>query len=134
LIVPEAPRVVASRESPWFTVELREDGILVYRPVPGLVITHQVALQVLAVGLQIVDGPKPTLVHLQDTARVEREARAFFASEDYMRLCSQTALVVGSPVSRVIGSFFVGLNRPSYPYKIFDDPEEAAEWLRGFVS
>ena len=132
--MPEAAQVVASRECPWFKVELRSDGILAYHPIPGLVLTHEVALQVLEVGLQIVDGPKPTMVLMQDIARVEREARAFFASEEYMQLCSQTALVVGSPVSRVIGYFFVGLNRPKYPYKIFEDPELAAEWLRGFVA
>ena len=125
--------VVASRKCPWFTVVLRADGILAYHPVPGLELTHSIALQVLEVGLQIVDGPKPTLVLMQDMARVDREARAFFASEEYMRLCSQTALVVGSPVSRVIGNFFVGLNSPKYPYKIFDDPDSAAAWLRGFL-
>jgi hypothetical protein len=131
--VPNAPRIVALRECPWFTVVLRDDGILAYHPISGLVITYEVALQVLEVGMQITDGPRPTLVLMQDMARVDREARALFASEEYMRLCSQTALVVGSPVSRVIGSFFVGLNRPKYPYKIFGDPEQAAEWLREFV-
>jgi hypothetical protein len=131
--VSQAPRVVASRECPWFTVVLRDDGILAFHPIAGLVLTHEVALQVIQVGLQIADEPKPTLVLMQDMARVERDARAFFASEEYMRLCSQTALVVGSPVSRVIGNFFVGLNRPKYPYKLFEDPELAAEWLRGFV-
>ena len=130
----QAPRVVASRECPWFTVVLREDGILAYYPVPGLVLTHEVALRVLQLGLEIADGPKPTLVVMPDMARVDREARALFASDDYMRLCRQTAGVVGSPVSRVIGNFFVGLNRPKYPYKIFDDPELATEWLRGFDS
>jgi hypothetical protein len=132
--VPRATRIVASRECPWFTVGLRDDGILEYHPIPGLVITYQVALQVIEVGLQVVDTPKPTLVLMQELARVEREARALFASDDYLRLCSQTAVVVGSPVSRVVASFFVGLNRPKYPYKIFEDPELAAEWLRGFVS
>ena len=132
--MPQAPRIIASRECPWFTVALRDDGILAYHPRPGLVLTHEVALQVLQVGRQIADGPKPTLVLMQDMARVERAARAFLASEEYMRLCSQTALVVGSPVSRVIGNFFIGLNQPRYPYKLFDDPELAAEWLRGFVS
>lgn len=128
------PGIVASRESPWFTVALRDDGILAFHPIPGLELTYAIALQCMEVGLQIADGPKPTLVLMQEIARVDREARAFFASEAYMRLCSQTALVVGSPVSRVIASFFVGLNRPSYPYRIFDDPQRAAEWLRGFVA
>jgi hypothetical protein len=73
------------------------------------------------------------MVLMQDMARVDREARAFFASEEYTCLSSQTALVVGSPVSRVIGNFFVGLNRPKYPCKIFDEAEAAEAWLRGFV-
>jgi hypothetical protein len=126
-------RVLASREIPAFRVELRSDGLLVYHPLPGLALTYAIARQVLVEGLKIVDGPKPTMVLMQDMARVDREARALFASEEYMRLCSQTALVVGSPVSRVIGNFFVGLNRPRYPCKIFDQPELAAAWLRGFV-
>jgi hypothetical protein len=132
--VSVAPRVVVSRESPWFTVVLRDDGILAYHPKPGLVLTREVALQVLEIGLQIVDRPKPALVLMQDVARVDRDARAFFASEEYLPLSSQTALVVGSPVSRVIGNFFVGLNRLKYPCRIFDDTERAVDWLRGFVS
>jgi hypothetical protein len=132
--VPEAPRVVATRECPWFTAVLRDDGILAYHPKPGLILTLEIASQVLQVGLQIVDGPKPTLVLMQEVQRVDRHARAFFASEEYLRLSCQTALVVGSPVSRVIGNFFVGLNRLKYPCRIFDDPQLAVAWLRGFVS
>jgi hypothetical protein len=131
--MPESLRVVASRESPWFTAYLRDDGLLVYGAAPGLVITRTVALQVIEIGLQIVDEPKPTMVLMQDMARVDREARALFTSEAYNEVCSQTALVVGSPVSRVIGNFFVGLNRSRHLFKIFDDPALAVEWLRGFV-
>ena len=129
----DAPRILASRETRWFTVVLREDGILAFHPVPGLVLTYEVALQVFEVGMQITECARPTMVLMQDIGRVEREARAYFAGGEYMQLCSQTALVVGSPVSRVIGNFFVGLNRPQYPHKIFDDPELAAQWLREFV-
>lgn len=132
--MPDAPCVVAFRECPSFSVVLREDGILVYRPNAGLALTHPIALQVLDLGLQLVDAPTPALVLMQDIGRVDREARALFASEEYTRLCSQTALVVGSPVSRVVGHFFIGLNRPRYPLKLFDHPEPAAQWLRGFLS
>jgi hypothetical protein len=126
---------VATREHPAFRVALRSDGVLVYFPRRGLVLTYQIALQVLEEGAQIITGPRPTLVLMQDMARVEREARAFFASEEYMRrLSSQTALVVGSPVSRVIANFFVGLNRPTYPCRAFDDAELALSWLRSFVT
>jgi len=128
-------QVVACREHPAFRVALRPDGILVYYPRPGLVLTYEIALQVLEEGTKIISGPKPTMVLMQDMARVEREARAFFASEEYMRrLSTQTALVVASPVSRVIANFFVGLNRPNYPCKAFDDPRRALLWLRSFLT
>ena len=81
----EAPRIVASRECRWFTVVLRDDGILAYHPIAGVVLTHEIALLVLELGMQIADRPTPTMVLMQDVARVEREARAFFASEEYMR-------------------------------------------------
>ena len=129
----DEPRVVAMRECSGFSAYLREDGLLVYRAAPGLVITHALAREIIEIGVQIVDEPKPTMVLMQDIARVDREARMLFASEQYTRLCSHTALVVGSPVSRVIGSLFVGRNRSKNLYRIFDDPRLATVWLQGFV-
>lgn len=127
----ETSGVVASRKCPWFNVWLREDGILVYRPYPGMVCTEEQAWQVLEVGLQLAQGcARPTLVLMQDIARVERGARECFASVEYRELCSRTALVVGSPVSRVIGSFFLGLNRLKYPCRVFDDSDLALRWLQ----
>lgn len=128
-----APSVIASKHCDAFKVVLRSDGILAYHPVRGLILTHPIALQVIELGAQIANGPKPTLVLMQDMARVDRHARECLASEAYMRVCSQTALVVGSPVSRVIGNFFVGLNRPKYPLRLFDDLARATQWLLGFV-
>lgn len=128
--MPEAASLVASRSCSWFTVGLRRDGILVYQPLPGADVSIDFAAQVLELGLQVAEGrTRPTLVLMQDVARIDREARAFFASDAYLRLSSQTALVVSSPVSRVIGSFFIGLNRLKYPCKVFDDQERAVAWL-----
>jgi hypothetical protein len=133
--MPEAAIIVASRSCAWFTVGLRTDGILVYQPRPGADVSYDFAAQVLELGLQVADGrTRPTLVLMQDLARVDREARTFFASDAYLRLTGQTALVVSSPVSRVIGHFFVGINRLKYPCRVFDDQERAVAWLRGAVA
>ena len=131
----QAPRAVASRKCDLFSVYLRDDGLLEYRPVPGALLTHAGAMQVLALGKEIAGGrARPTLVRMEDIGRVDREAREFFASEEYLALSSQTALVVGSPVSCVIGNFFVGLNPILYPCKVFTDPVKAEAWLRGFTT
>ena len=129
--MPEAVSIVVSRSCPRFTVGLREDGILVYEPFPGADVSVDFAAQVLELGLQVADGrTRRTLVLMQDVARVDREARMLFASDAYLRLTCQTALVVSSPVSRVIGNFFIGLNCVKYPCKIFDDQARAVAWLR----
>jgi len=133
--MPEAASIVASRSCPRFTVGLRKDGILVYKPRPGADVSIDFATQVLELGLQVAAGrTRPTLVLMQDLARIDREARMLFASEAYLRLTSHTALVVSSPVSRVIGNFLIGLNRLKYPCKIFDDQERAVAWLQAPIA
>jgi hypothetical protein len=127
--VPEAPRVIASRQGSWFEVLLRDDGIIVYRAHAGFEVTRDDAWEILQLGLEITTTPRRTLVLMQDVARVDREARELFASDAFLSLTHQTALVVGSPVSRVIGNFFVGLNRLKYPVRVFDDPKRALAWL-----
>ena len=129
----QSVRVVAFRDGTHYRVELRSDGILCYRVLPGGVFTGDMARRILADGLALTNRPLPCLVLMQEVARAEREARAFFASEDYLSLASHTALVVGSPVSRVVGNFFVGLNPPKYPIRIFNDPTKAVEWLRTYA-
>ena len=129
----EDVRVISSYRDPGYQIELRSDGILCYRATPGMTLTLEIAKRLLEDGLTLTEEARPCLVLMQDVARVERRARDFFSSDQYLTLASQTALVVGSPISRVIGNFFVGLNRPKYPLRIFDDPRKAIEWLRGFL-
>jgi hypothetical protein len=130
--MPEAASIVASRSCSEFTVGLRSDGILIYEPRAGVDVSIDYACRVLELGLQIAGGrTRPILVLMQEVRRIDRDARAFFASDAYLRLAYRTALVVSSPVSRVIGSFFVGLNRLKYPCKVFDEQERAVAWLGG---
>lgn len=133
--MPEPSSIVATRSCSRFTVGLRKDGIIVYQPRPGADVSYDFAAQILELGLQLANGrTRPTLVLMQDIARIDRAARTLFASEAYLRLTSQTALVVRSPVSRVIGNFFIGLNRVKFPCMIFDDQERAVAWLQGLVA
>ena len=43
------------------------------------------------------------------------------------------AIIVDSPVSRLIGSFFLGLNKPPFPTKLFTSEADAVEWLKGYL-
>lgn len=43
------------------------------------------------------------------------------------------ALLIGSPVSRMIGNFFLGINRLRVPVRLFSDEAEALEWLKRYL-
>ena len=39
------------------------------------------------------------------------------------------AVVVSNPVNRMIGQFFIRLNRPPFDLKLFDDHDRALSWV-----
>lgn len=74
----------------------------------------------------------PVLVDMSAIGSQDREARAIYSGDlasTFTRCC---ALIVASPVARVIGSFFLGFNRPRYPLRLFTSHADAEAWLAGF--
>lgn len=80
------------------------------------------------------EHPVPVLVVLDGMASIDEEARRVLASEDCRRLCQAAALLAASPVGRVIGGFFQGLNRPPFPTRLCSDEQEALRWLQAGLS
>lgn len=73
----------------------------------------------------------PTLVQLGKVKSVSRGARTFFSSsQENLAIASRVAMVGVNPVARVIGNFFLGLNRPPIPVRLFAGEEEALIWLQ----
>ena len=72
------------------------------------------------------------LIDMTAVTEISKEARDYFANERTASIQRATALLIGSPVSRVIGNFFMGLNKPISPTRIFTDPKEAIKWLHTF--
>lgn len=76
-------------------------------------------------------GRSRTLV-LVDTRGVRwqsREARDYFTSTNAAEATTAVALIVGSPVSRVLGNFFLRLERHRFPTALFDSEDKAIRWL-----
>ena len=72
------------------------------------------------------------LIDLTKITEISKEARDYFANERTASIRRATALLVGSPVSRVIGNFFMGLNKPISPTRLFTDQHKAIQWLHTF--
>jgi hypothetical protein len=113
------------------TVELRDDGIVEfsYKPVHVDLPAARELLARTREALRDDVRPRPTLVII-GRASVDREAREYFAcSDDNRALASRVAMVATNPLSRVIGNFFLGLNRPGVPTRLFGEVDAAVAWL-----
>lgn len=81
----------------------------------------------------IGDKNAPVLLDLRGIKSVTREAREYVSSPESMRFMSVLALLIGSPISKVVGNFFLGINKPPYPTKIFTSEAKALAWLKEFT-
>jgi hypothetical protein len=77
---------------------------------------------------------RPVLVDMTQIKFMTREARTYFAGPETANAESAAALLIRSPLARAIGNFFMGLNKPLMPTRLFTSEEAALTWLRDFVS
>lgn len=109
-----------------FTVE-RHDGVVHFRWRPGTFIDIELARMSVA-RIRDLTGTEqlPLCVHLNGTRGVSQEARNYYQANP---AGPAMAFVATSPVARVIGNFFIGLNKPTIPTLLFDREEQAVQWL-----
>ena len=79
------------------------------------------------------DLTPPALIDISGVLSIDYNGRKFIADEIAKIGVPATALIVKSRMSRLIGSFFIGINKPDFPVKLFDDEQKALEWLKGFL-
>ena len=72
------------------------------------------------------------LIDMTGVTEITKGARDYFANERTASIQRATALLIGSSVSRLIGNFFMGLNKPISPTRLFTNPHKAIQWLHTF--
>lgn len=83
--------------------------------------------------LKVSDGTKyPMLVDTREIRSISKEARDHFSMRNRNGNVNSIAILIGSPISVVVGNFFMGLNKPAVPTKLFTTPEKAFKWLEKF--
>lgn len=80
---------------------------------------------------QQVAGPRkiPVLVDARNVRSMSLTARRAAAGPEIARITSRLVVIVGGPVSAVIGNFFTRVARPSYPTRLFTEVDAAEAWL-----
>jgi hypothetical protein len=125
----ESPETITRISRVW----LAEDGILRNVCLAGVDQELVDAQETIAIYEHLWGGiRRPLLVDMSRVRSISRGARACYAEES-PRTISAVALVVGTPLSRMIGNFFLGLNRSPQPTRLFRTTEDAEAWCLQFI-
>ncbi|HEY0734978.1 MAG TPA: hypothetical protein VGD69_08735 [Herpetosiphonaceae bacterium] len=74
--------------------------------------------------------PFTVLLDLRKLKSQEREAREFYSQPGHTPGLVAVAILIGSPMSRVIGNFFMGFNKSNIPARLFTSEADAIGWLK----
>lgn len=115
-------------------VYLNESGILIQAYHDNIDLLLDDAREEFALYSKLCKSIKrPLLVDIRNIRSVERKAREFYSSPATSKYLKATALLIENPVSRIIGNFYLGLNKPVLPLRLFTNKEEAIDWLKSFL-
>jgi hypothetical protein len=73
------------------------------------------------------------LVDARVSVSVSREARAYAAGAKYGDQSIASAFIITSTANKLIGNFYINVNKPEVPTRIFSSEEKAIEWLEAFL-
>ena len=114
-----------------FKVWLGEDGITRTIVKPGVKVTLTDAKERIAAVSRCTGGRRlPVLADVRGIKGISREARQYMAGNEAVAATLAVGIIVGSPLSRVVASIMLGLNRTPFPIKLFTSEPAALDWLR----
>lgn len=117
---------------PKFRMWLRPDGIVQVVWTPRTTALLEDAIATLDAMVKLTGGRRsPLLVDMRDTGPQDRRTRAEWTSRTGLQ--SAVALIVGTPLSRMLGNLLLLVDRPQFPVRLFDNEESALAWLKDFV-
>lgn len=74
--------------------------------------------------------PYTVLVTAEELTSFSRETREFIASKKFAGITIAKALLISGLGQRIIGNFYMQINKPYIRTKLFTEREKAIAWLR----
>jgi hypothetical protein len=116
-----------------FRIWLREDGIVQLVWVPGVSVGSDDVVAAAEAASALAGGRKyPLLVDARGGGPPDRRARSELARQG--KGVPAVAMIVDTPLSRMMGNFVIVVNKPVAPTRLFADEGSAVAWLTGFLS
>jgi len=112
-------------------VWLDEEGILHEVAHERAHVTLATARREVAAMKRVAGGGRyPILVDIRNSRSVTRDARQYLSGPEAAECVTAVALLTGSALTKIMGNFFIGFNRGTFPTRVFSDEGAALEWLR----
>lgn len=112
---------------------LGEDGIMRYLALPVKEHTLKDAKENSQAGLKLSDKKcLPTIIDIREIKFISRDARIYYAGVENSIVVSACAMLIDNSLSKVIGNFFIGLNKTGFSFKLFMSEEKSMKWLKKF--
>jgi hypothetical protein len=109
------------------------DNILFFEYKPNTVIDLKVATSVVTDRIHFQNGRSfPVLCDIRGIISTEKAGRDYLAQFGSI-LTLAVGLIMDEKVSLTISSFYVKINKPTVPTKIFTKQEEALGYLKEFI-
>lgn len=105
-------------------------GILFAEYNKNALIDLETAKQLVAQRLELQEGKTyPAIVHLNGVTSQSKAVRSYMAKEGIKGI-SHGAFIVKTLYEKVFISFFLLVDAPKVPSRVFQNEEEALQWLR----
>lgn len=120
-------------DSPYVTMRI-EDSIIsgIYKK--GITIDLEDARKIAQDRITFLNGRiYPAFVDLRSVRFVTKEARNYFAQNAGIKGLKALAILVGNRLTVFIANFYLKLDKPKVPTKVFRTKEQAMNWLEQFV-
>lgn len=110
-----------------------ENGIVCCKYKPGLIMKINLARKMVKDRKQVAGGvTRPFLVDLSGLIAVDRESMIYLAGKEATEFMSAGAMYATGPVQELIVKSFLKMDKPPIPSKLFNDWQEAFNWLQTF--
>jgi hypothetical protein len=115
-------------------ISLRSDSIAVVKFKKNTVLDVPLQIRLLVAYNELVGNKlTPFIFEAEEGVTITKEARDNATNLEEESPCMASAVVVQNIAYAMIANFYMKFNKPKRPYKVFNDKQEAIDWLKLFL-
>jgi len=115
-------------------IEVLASNILFITLKDGVFIEVEDVLEIKKINLDLTKGKEYALVfETGNYTSVSKEAREIMTAKSVEKGRLATAFIINSLSQRMLGNFYIQMNKPKVPAKLFTKKEEALKWVKKYL-